>query len=196
MSTSRRACTLATLLLLVWAAAVALHAGTPDPSGELTILPDRVVLRGKASHQQLLVEAIDARGAPVGSRTSASTFSSSNPTVATVDEAGVVTAVGDGRAIITARDGTRTVTTVVEVERALAPYPLSFRNHVVPVLTRMGCNSGPCHGAASGKNGFKLTLRGYDPDADYLTLTRQATARRVNRVEPAQSLMLLKPTLA
>ena len=85
---------------------------------------------------------------------------------------------------------------MIEVERASAPYPLSFRNHVVPVLTKAGCNSGPCHGALSGKNGFKLTLRGYDPELDYLTLTRQAGARRVNKVDPAPSLMLLKPTLA
>jgi hypothetical protein len=70
----------------------------------------------------------------------------------------------------------------------------SFRNHVLPVLTKMGCNSGPCHGAAAGKNGFALTLRGYDPDADYDTLTRQAFGRRVNTLEPAKSLMLLKPT--
>src|SRR5690349_6664180 len=70
----------------------------------------------------------------------------------------------------------------------------SFRNHVIPVLTKMGCNSGPCHGAAAGKNGFALTLRGYDPEADYNTLTRQAAGRRVNKLEPARSLMLLKPT--
>src|SRR5262245_40939076 len=70
----------------------------------------------------------------------------------------------------------------------------SFRNHVIPVLTKMGCNSGPCHGAAAGKNGFALTLRGYDPEADYNTLTRQAAGRRVNKLEPAMSLMLLKPT--
>jgi hypothetical protein len=70
----------------------------------------------------------------------------------------------------------------------------SFRNHVIPVLTKTGCNSGPCHGAAAGKNGFALTLRGYDPEADYSTLTRQASGRRVNTLEPAKSLMLLKPT--
>src|SRR5207237_313737 len=49
--------------------------------------------------------------------------------------------------------------------------PWSFRNHVIPVLTKMGCNSGACHGALAGKNGFKLTLRGYDPDTDYDTGT-------------------------
>ena len=64
----------------------------------------------------------------------------------------------------------------------------SFRNDVLPVMTKMGCNSGPCHGAAAGKNGFKLTLRGYDPETDYYTLTHQALARRTERMEPAQEL--------
>jgi len=71
---------------------------------------------------------------------------------------------------------------------------VSFRNHVIPVMTKMGCNSGACHGAAAGKNGFKLTLRGYDPETDYVTLTRQAAGRRTNPLEPARSLILLKPT--
>lgn len=72
----------------------------------------------------------------------------------------------------------------------------SFRNHVIPVLTRLGCNSGACHGAAAGKGGFKLTLRGYDPEADFNVLTRQSLGRRINKLEPAKSLMLLKPTMA
>ena len=71
----------------------------------------------------------------------------------------------------------------------------SFRNHVVPVLTRLGCNSGACHGSAAGKSGFKLTLRGYDPEVDYNTLTRQSLGRRTNKLEPARSLLLLKPTM-
>ena len=75
------------------------------------------------------------------------------------------------------------------------PEGWSFRNHVIPVLTKMGCNSGACHGALAGKNGFKLTLRGYDPELDYAVLTRQAAARRVSLVEPHKSLILLKPTL-
>ncbi len=194
MATNKRLIAAFALAHIVCVTAIGLHARV-DPPRDLTILPEKVVLRGQGSHQQLLVEARDA-GSYVGNRTVSCTFSSSNPNVATVDEKGTVIAVADGRAIVTARDGAQVVSTVIQVERAFAPYPLSFRNHVVPVLTRVGCNSGPCHGAAAGKNGFKLTLRGYDPDADYLTLTRQATARRINTVEPARSLMLLKPTLA
>jgi hypothetical protein len=72
----------------------------------------------------------------------------------------------------------------------------NFRNHVIPALTRLGCNSGACHGAAAGKNGFKLSLRGYDPETDYYTLSRQSLGRRINQIEPAKSLLLLKPTMA
>ena len=75
-----------------------------------------------------------------------------------------------------------------------APDAPSFRNDVLPVLTKSGCNSGPCHGALAGKNGFKLSLRGYDPDADFRALTRVALGRRVVKMAPAHSLILLKPT--
>jgi hypothetical protein len=71
----------------------------------------------------------------------------------------------------------------------------SFRNHVIPVFTRLGCNSGACHGSSAGKGGFKLTLRGYDPEVDYNTLTRQSLGRRTNKLEPSRSLLLLKPTM-
>lgn len=70
----------------------------------------------------------------------------------------------------------------------------NFRNHVMPVLTKLGCNSGACHGAAAGKAGFKLTLRGYDPELDFNVISRQALGRRINKNEPAKSLLLLKPT--
>jgi hypothetical protein len=182
-------------ILLLVGAPPSLTSRAADASRELVILPADVVLRGAGARQQLLVEA-NAGQTFVGDLTKRATFSSSNPVVATVDAAGVVSAVQDGRAIITARIDDRVASALVQVERAAAPYPITFRNHVVPVMTKIGCNSGACHGAAAGKNGFRLTLRGYDPELDYLTLTRQAAARRINRVEPANSLMLLKPTMA
>src|ERR1700745_2994676 len=72
--------------------------------------------------------------------------------------------------------------------------PWTFRNHVQPVLAKAGCNAGACHGAAAGQNGFKLSLRGYDDEGDYLALTHQASGRRVNLADPGRSLVLLKPT--
>ena len=72
----------------------------------------------------------------------------------------------------------------------------SFRNEVMAVLSRAGCNAGTCHGNANGKGGFKLSLRGQHPDADFATLTRELGSRRVSLVEPAASLLLRKPTMA
>src|SRR5205085_5449210 len=82
----------------------------------------------------------------------------------------------------------------IRVAKAKDQTPPNFRNEVMPILTRAGCNSGACHGALAGKGGLKLSLRGYDPDTDHFVLTRQASARRVDRSEPAKSLALLKPT--
>src|SRR6266853_5834626 len=73
---------------------------------------------------------------------------------------------------------------------------VSFRNQVQPILARFGCSSGACHGAAAGQGGFKLSLRGYDDDGDFLTLTRGAFGRRVSPVDPARSLFLMKATSA
>src|SRR5947209_14926952 len=72
--------------------------------------------------------------------------------------------------------------------------PVSFRNEVMPILSKAGCNAGACHGNKSGKGGFKLSLRGQDPDADHATLTRDLFARRTNPLDPDRSLLLLKAT--
>ncbi len=74
--------------------------------------------------------------------------------------------------------------------------PVSFRTDVMAVLSKAGCNQGTCHGNFNGKNGFKLSLRGDDPDADFLALTRDTFARRTNPQHPDDSLILLKPTTA
>ena len=71
--------------------------------------------------------------------------------------------------------------------------PVSFRREVMAVLSKNGCASGPCHGNRNGKGGFKLSLRGEDPAADYAAILQGAAGRRVNVSEPDQSLLLLKP---
>jgi hypothetical protein len=73
--------------------------------------------------------------------------------------------------------------------------PVSFRHDVMPLLSKAGCNMGICHGNAQGKGGFKLSLRGEDPDFDYRALTRERFARRIDPAVPEQSLLLRKPTL-
>lgn len=71
--------------------------------------------------------------------------------------------------------------------------PVGFVRDVEPILARVGCNAGPCHGSAKGKNGFKLSLRGYDTEYDYQALVDDLSGRRINRVNVDESLMLLKP---
>src|SRR6476661_3025722 len=71
---------------------------------------------------------------------------------------------------------------------------VSFRNDVMAVLSKAGCNAGTCHGNKNGKAGFKLSLRGQDPELDWLALTRDTFGRRSNPFEPDKSLLLLKPT--
>lgn len=70
----------------------------------------------------------------------------------------------------------------------------SFRNAVQPILAKAGCNSGACHGAAAGKNGFKLSLRGYDDEGDYRAIAKNAFGRRLDLADPGQSLLLTKAT--
>lgn len=80
----------------------------------------------------------------------------------------------------------------VRVASTVTP-PVRFGKDVMPVLAATGCNMGTCHGSQAGKNGFKMSLRGYDTDYDYNALVNELQGRRVNRVEPDKSLMLLKP---
>ena len=80
----------------------------------------------------------------------------------------------------------------VTVEDAVQP-PVRFVREIQPVLSKVGCNAGTCHGSAKGKNGFKLSLRGYDPEFDYHALIDDVAGRRFNRVAVDDSLMLLKP---
>src|SRR5436190_9612178 len=75
-----------------------------------------------------------------------------------------------------------------------AAEPITFLRDVAPILNKVGCTSGTCHGAAKGKNGFKLSLRGYDPQFDYEALLYDLSGRRFNRADPGRSLMLAKPT--
>ncbi len=84
--------------------------------------------------------------------------------------------------------------TPLSAQGADAPTAWTFRNHVLPVLSKSGCNSGACHGALAGKGGFKLSLRGYDPASDYHAITKQARGRRVELADPGSSLLLTKPS--
>ena len=168
---------------------------TPGSAADLKVSPAEVTLSGPQATQRLLV-LVEEGGKVTGDRTASATFASSDEKVAKVSAQGEIQAIGDGTATITAGQDGKTATAKVTVKGAVGETAWSFRNDVIPLLTRTGCNSGACHGALAGKGGFKLSLRGYDPDTDHFVLTRQALGRRVDRLEPSRSLLLTKPTFA
>ncbi|MFN7923747.1 MAG: DUF1549 domain-containing protein [Bryobacteraceae bacterium] len=161
---------------------------------QLAVLPRTVELATRESRHRLVAELTT----PAGNQdlTRRSQWSSSNPGVATVDANGLVTPVANGEATITAKSASGSASATVRVKGVERPFRWSFRNHVIPVLTKTGCNQGACHGSFAGKNGFKLTLRGYDPEVDYDTLTRQSVGRRISLADPSASLILQKATFA
>src|SRR4029450_9560364 len=94
---------------------------------------------------------------------------------------------GTGKLLITAAGHTASIP--VKVSGQKDKYEVSFTRDIMPIMSRMGCNAGTCHGSAQGKNGFQLSLRGYDPVFDYRALTDDLAARRFNRAAPEHSLM-------
>ena len=72
--------------------------------------------------------------------------------------------------------------------------PLNFGNQIVPIFTKLGCNSGGCHGKLAGQNGFRLSLLGFEPDLDFMTLVKEGRGRRMFPANPDASLVLMKAT--
>src|SRR5262249_37802874 len=101
--------------------------------------------------------------------------------------------IGEGVAKVVVTAAGQKVNLPVAV-RSLERPPVSFVRDVMPILSRLGCNAGTCHGAQKGKNGFRLSLRGYDPAFDHEALVDDLAGRRFNRSAPEESLMLQKPT--
>ncbi len=100
--------------------------------------------------------------------------------------------VADGATTLSVEHQGKTVSVPVTVGQATAARPISFKLDVMPVFMRAGCNTGSCHGAARGKDGFMLSLFGYDPDGDYYRLTHEIGFRRINLAVPRESLLMAK----
>jgi len=100
--------------------------------------------------------------------------------------------VADGETELICDYGGQQIRIPVKVSRSSETLPLSFEKDIVPILTRSGCNTGSCHGAARGKDGFMISLFGYDPNGDYHRVTREIGMRRINLAVPQESLLLTK----
>ncbi|MCI0335679.1 MAG: DUF1553 domain-containing protein [Planctomycetes bacterium] len=100
----------------------------------------------------------------------------------------------DGSAKLTATFESRTAEVPISVAQAAADPPISFNRDVMPVFMKAGCNTGSCHGAARGKDSFRLSLFGFDPDGDHYRLTREQPERRIDLSIPAECLLIEKAT--
>ena len=175
---------------LVFATVIPVAASGADQ--EIVVIPAEMTLSGPEARHRLLVQQMPDGAYTKELTPEAEFISSDNQTV--VVERGIVRPVANGQAQITARVGGQTARVRIQVVGLDVPHRWSFRNHVQPVLAKVGCNSGACHGALAGKGGFKLSLRGYDTPRDFHTITRQARGRRIELADPGRSLVLAKPS--
>jgi len=169
--------------------AVLLALAPPAPRLEVT--PATVVLSGRAALQRVLVTAVF----PDGTRkdvTDTAKLTPWPPTLVTVSGKTLLPKT-DGSGALKATWGTSSVKIGVQVKNTTAAPRYSFTDDVVPTLAKLGCSSGTCHGAAQGKGGFRLSLRGYAPENDYIAITKHLSGRRITPEAPERSLFLRKP---
>lgn len=168
-----------------------------DAAG-LKVTPEQVALQGRFAQAQLIVQLADPAGA-VSDRSVDLTHevacATSDPAIVTVDGAGRLLAQANGQAQITITHGALTETVLVQVTGVEPAGAISFDGYVRPIISRLGCNAGACHASQFGKGGFVLSVFGYDADMDYTALARDRTGRRINFMQPDESLFLKKPTM-
>jgi Protein of unknown function (DUF1553)/Protein of unknown function (DUF1549) len=158
----------------------------------LTVEPEEILLRATNRQQQLLVTGRTADGKLIDV-THLCDMSSSDRAVLSVSEA-VAHGRHDGTADVQVRLGKLSARVPVRVRDTGTYPPVHFHNDIVPLFSKLGCNNGGCHGKASGQNGFKLSVFGFDPQADHNALVKEGRGRRVLPALPERSLLLMKPT--
>lgn len=165
-----------------------LAAGVAPAEGQLVLQPEAVELRGPLDRVQVLATLVQADARPCTTDVS---WASADPGVVTAED-GYLVPRGDGTTTVTARLGSVRAGVVVRVTGMAQPRRVSFRREALPALVEAGCGQGACHGAAAGRGGFKLSLRGSDPDADFFAVARASFSRRVDRLTPTNSLLVRK----
>lgn len=165
------------------------ETGRPDGSPS--------ILRGRDALIQVVVTGQFASGQE-RDLTRQVVYSSSPAGIVSIDDTGLALPVGDGSATVTATTTGATAEGLsagipIVVERFSNDAPVNFPNQIVPIFTKLGCNSGGCHGKSSGQNGFKLSLLGFEPGEDFEHLVKEGRGRRLFPSSPDRSLLLLKP---
>jgi len=185
------------LTLSVGAVLFSVLIGVNCEATGIQVIPETILLDGRNSFQQFSVYET-TEGGETGKIIPADQLDVviENETTASVEGTRVrPRSNGESTLLITTMDGRSTKANIIVKDyNQIAPW--SFRHDVENILTKLNCNSGACHGALAGKGGFRLSLRGYDPEFDHRTITRESLGRRVEYADPSKSLLLTKPTAA
>lgn len=165
---------------------------TSAPTGNLTLeaFPPEIQLVSAKDRQQLVVQTTAPDGV-THDVTSQAALKLADPKIVRLDHATLLP-LANGQTELKVAYAGSVVTIPVVVSNATVCEPISFKKDVMPVFTRAGCNSGACHGTSRGKDGFHLSLFGFDPDGDYYRLTREQIGRRINLGIPQESLIVQK----
>lgn len=173
---------------------VPLSNSNPNDIYTLSVSPSKVQFKNAYESTQLVVQGWTASGQSVDLTRSVEWGGGNGVTA--ISKMGTMTPTADGVAEILIRFDKHETKLPVEVSGYGSALKPDFIQDVNPVISKMGCNAGTCHGAKDGKNGFKLSLRGYDPLYDVRAFTDDLAGRRINFASPDDSLMLLKSTSA
>lgn len=164
----------------------------PSEVVELQVEPKEINLSNQYEYSQLLVSAILKSGERID-QTRDVKFEYDNKLLV-VSREGILRPLQNGSTTLKISSNNKKLEVPVIIQGLGTSYEVDFIRDVNPVLSKVGCNQGTCHGSAKGKGGFKLSLRGYDPIFDIRTLTDDLASRRTNPASPQHSLMLQKPT--
>lgn len=172
--------------------ALSIQAGSTDETSVGAVTTPHATLPGPDSRLQLVVTARYTSG-EVRDCTGSVSYVAAPAGIIKVNADGSVVPLADGSATVTISNQThQTASATITVEGFSNPPPVNFPNQVVPIFTKLGCNSGACHGKSSGQNGFRLSLLGFEPAKDYRFLVEESRGRRVFPAAPNQSLLLSK----
>ena len=162
----------------------------PQPPIQLDVYPSTISLNSGTDFQSIVAVLRREDGVTMDV-TDQVRWSFENDKLAKLDGHSV-RPIANGTTSLVGRFRNATVKTELKVANAEIHPPVSFAKDVMPVLTRSGCNTGSCHGAAQGKDGFRMSLFGFDPQGDYQRITREIGVRRINLAVPSESLFLKK----
>ena len=152
---------------------------------------DLITIRSRDARQQLIATAVHADGT-LTDVTRDVTWTISDPKVLAIDSTGMAVPTADGEITVTAALADKSVVAKVAVSGFAHPLPINFRNQIVPIFTKLGCNGGGCHGKSGGQNGFKLSLLGFVAEDDYEFLRKESRGRRIFPAIPGESLLIKK----